>query len=498
MKHMVIILCCLFVFSCNTEDKIKENPETVQEEFPTKSITLWSDKTELFVEFPALVVNEPSKFAAHFTVLEGHKPITKGELTVNLIKKENIEVSDVVSEPSSPGIFSPTITPKSQGNYQLVFHINTGDYKDKLIIEDVIVYNSKAIAIEALGTGDEVGGITFFKEQAWKMGFQTAPVIKKEVHEAITTFGVWEAAPSDFQTLVANASGKVTYAKANITVGTYVKKGETIMTVSGQGFVSNNLSTEIQKAKAIYTQAEATYNRKKQLFESKIISKAEWEMVERDYRIAKEEYQKLASGYSSKGKSIKAPFNGYIQALHALNGDFVSEGETLLAITDSRSSLLKIQVSSKYANKLQNIANVWYQIDGENWSNTKRTKGEILSVDKSVSVDKPMLLVYAKVNDAISMPIGSVTQATLSVGQPEEGLVIPTSALLEDYGNYTVIVQLSGENFDKRQVTVGKQNGDEVQILSGLKLGEFVVAKGAYQVKTASMSGEAPAHGHAH
>jgi cobalt-zinc-cadmium efflux system membrane fusion protein len=34
--------------------------------------------------------------------------------------------------------------------------------------------------------------------------------------------------------------------------------------------------------------------------------------------------------------------------------------------------------------------------------------------------------------------------------------------------------------------------------LSGLKLGEVVVTKGAYQVKMASMSGQVPAHGHSH
>ncbi|MDE1207644.1 efflux RND transporter periplasmic adaptor subunit [Tenacibaculum larymnensis] len=495
MKNMVIILCCVFVFSCST--KKTTNATATLEEFPTKSETLWTDKTELFVEFPALVVNEPSRFAAHFTQLKKHLPVTEGSVTVNLIKKGEVVATHTVNVPSSPGIFSPTITPKTQGNFQLIFKINTPTYKDELIIEDVIVYHSKAIAIEALGTSNESGGITFLKEQAWKMDFQTAPVLKKEVHEAIKTFGIWEAAPSDFETLVANASGKVTFTK-NITVGTSIKKGETIMTISSRGFVSNNLTVELEKAKAVYQQSEANYNRKKELFDSKIIAKSEWEQVERDYTIAKENYQNLAKGYSSKGKGIRAPFNGYIQSLNVSNGSYVSEGSSLFIITDSKSSLLKIQVSPKYSNILQHIDNIWYQTDDTNWSNIKSTNGEILSVDKTVSLEKPMLLVYAKVNDAISMPIGGVTQATLSVGKPEIGLVIPTSALLEDYGNYTVIVQLSGESFEKRQVTIGKQNGDEVQILLGLKAGEYVVSKGAYQVKTASMSGEAPAHGHAH
>jgi cobalt-zinc-cadmium efflux system membrane fusion protein len=42
------------------------------EEMPTVDYTVWTDKTELFVEFPVLIVGNTSRFAAHFTVLEKH------------------------------------------------------------------------------------------------------------------------------------------------------------------------------------------------------------------------------------------------------------------------------------------------------------------------------------------------------------------------------------------------------------------------------------------
>jgi multidrug efflux pump subunit AcrA (membrane-fusion protein) len=77
-------------------------------------------------------------------------------------------------------------------------------------------------------------------------------------------------------------------------------------------------------------------------------------------------------------------------------------------------------------------------------------------------------------------------------------LVIPISALLEDYGSYSVIVQVSGESFERRPVKIGKRNGRNVEVLSGLETGEMVVTQGAYQVKMASMSGSTPAHGHEH
>jgi hypothetical protein len=128
----------------------------------------------------------------------------------------------------------------------------------------------------------------------------------------------------------------------------------------------------------------------------------------------------------------------------------------------------------------------------------KEKGGKILSVGKEVETNQPLLSVFAEVNEGVQMPEGSFTEVQLAVGKGIKSAVIPVSALLEDYGKYTVIVQRSGESFERRNVIIGQQNGSEVEIMEGLRPGEVVVAKGAYQVKMASMSGQAPAHGHAH
>ena len=96
------------------------------------------------------------------------------------------------------------------------------------------------------------------------------------------------------------------------------------------------------------------------------------------------------------------------------------------------------------------------------------------------------------------MPEGAFTKVDVAIGSTGTGLVIPESALLEDYGKYSVVVQLSGESFEMRNITIGKRNGNEVEVLSGLKANEVVVTTGAFQIKMASMSGNAPTHGHAH
>lgn len=478
------------------EDGEEHANETVA--VPALNFTIWTGKTELFVEFPALVVGNSSRFAAHFTVLDRHQPVREGTVTVNLIKGGK-GIRSTADAPSSPGIFTPTLQPKEAGDYLLVFELKTPEYADRIEVGTVQVFATAEEAIQGSSVAAEnPNAISFLKEQAWKMDFQTAQVVEKAVLDVIPTSGVWKVAPSDYQTLIAPASGRVAFSKGMFTEGSPVKKGQVLMTVSGAGLTTENLDTEIQKAKAEFDQSKSEYDRKKELFEAKIVPKSEFEKVEQRYLIAKANFETLSRGYTGSGKQISSPIDGYIKTIQAKNGEYVSQGTALITVTSHKSSLLEVQVSPAYFSQLQQLQDIFYQTSPGNWSSLKEKGGKILSVGKEVESDRPLLAVYAEVNEGVEMPEGSFTEAQLAVGIPTNQPVMPISALLEDYGQYSVIVQLSGESFERRNVQIGKKNGAEVEVLSGLKPGEVVVTQGAFQVKMASMSGQAPAHGHAH
>lgn len=262
MRYIIVMLS-LLVFSCqSTEDHGHPHDEDgghsiASEEKPAVDYTVWTDQTELFVEFPALIVGETSRFAAHFTVLNGHQPVREGRVTVSLINGDK-GIRHTVDAPSSPGIFGPSLQPKEGGVYQLVFELKTPTYSDRIVLNDIPIFATMEEAEKALaGEGENGNAITFLKEQAWKMEFQTAPVLKKEVFQTIPTSGIWKVAPSDYQTEVAPATGRVSFSSGVLTEGSPVKKGQVLMTISSAGLTSNNLSAEIQKAKADYEQAKS-------------------------------------------------------------------------------------------------------------------------------------------------------------------------------------------------------------------------------------------------
>jgi len=494
MKY-IILLSAMLLMSCGNQKKDSTASEV--ESIPAKSITLWTDKTELFVEFPALVVGENSRFAAHFTVLDKHKPVREGEVTVSLIKGDN-GIRNTAESPSSPGIFSPSLQPKEAGNFKLIFDIKTPTFSDTLIVHDIIVYASKEDAINALGAASEDAGISFLKEQAWKIDFQTAPVVSGKIYDVINTSGVWMPSLGSVKSLVAKSNGVVDFKVNNLTEGTAVKQGQLLMSLNSQGLASNNLSTEIANARSNFEQAESEYERKKELYNSKIIPKSEFEKVEGNFAIAKSNYQSLTSGVSGGSKQIRAPFDGFIKSITVSNGDYVEQGVALVSIGTHQSKVLKTQLAPNYGLSMENVQGIWFQTKEGEWKNVSDAEGSILSIGKDVERENPLISVFVQVNAEVDMPEGSLTPVQIAMGDATQNTMIPVNSLLEDYGSYSVIVQLSGEGFERRPVKIGKRNGKNVEILQGLEVGEVVVTTGAYQVKMASMSGSTPAHGHEH
>ncbi|MEP6262675.1 MAG: efflux RND transporter periplasmic adaptor subunit [Gillisia sp.] len=501
MKYIVIGFISLFLISCgnSVEEDHAHDAEGnhLSLEVPAISKTIWTDQTELFVEFPALVAGKTSKFAAHFTVLDKHQPVREGSVTVSLIKGES-GIRHTAEGPSSPGIFSPALQPKEAGFYDLVFDLKTPQYTDRIVIQNVQVYASVAEASQNLSIEEDDGGISFLKEQAWKIDFQTEPVTQGEVYDIVNTSGVWKAPPGTYKALAAGSNGIVNFVFENLTEGSEVKKGQLLMNLSSEGLSSNNMQAEIAQAKARLDQAKAEYDRKKLLYEDRIVPKAEMERVESNYRVAEANYRALASNYGAGGKQIRAPFDGFIKSINTSNGAFVDQGAELVTIGTHRSSMLQTKLSTSHNPTKESIANIWYQNENGDWKEVVESGGSVISVGKDVENQSPLIQVYVQVNDEVNMPDGSFTQVQIALGKPETGIVAPEAALLEDYGSYSVIVQTGGESFERRPIKIGKRNGKNVQVLSGLDAGEVVVTSGNYQVKMASMSGETPGHGHAH
>jgi cobalt-zinc-cadmium efflux system membrane fusion protein len=139
---------------------------------------------------------------------------------------------------------------------------------------------------------------------------------------------------------------------------------------------------------------------------------------------------------------------------------------------------------------------VEFRVEGSTRLYTARRVVSVGSVIDSLSRTVPVLFEVANPDGALK--VGANASVAVRTGLRQQGVVLPASAILDEDGRPIVYVQPEGERFEKREITVGDREGDRVLVRGGLKAGERVVTGAAYQVRLASLSSSAPAHGHEH
>jgi RND family efflux transporter MFP subunit len=504
MKQLIVAwLLTIIIAGCRGKSA-EDHPHTadgghVEEELQALSYTVYTDKSELFVEFKPLIVGQTSKFAAHLTKLgENFLPVAEGTVTVSLIQGTK-GIKNTATAPASPGIFRLALQPAEAGLGKLVFDIQSGALNDRIIIDSIEVYADKNSAIAA--QSPDAGGtdISYLKEQAWKVEFANAPVRKETLFDVVKTTGEILSAPGDEVTVAAKSNGIVKFASNTNVVGSPIRIGQSMFSVTGGEIPFENVAAAKQSARAELTTAEAEYSRASELIKDKLITRGEFEAAKLRYQNAQIALTNLSRNYSAGGKSLSSPISGYIKNILVSEGQYVIAGQPLATITKNQKLVLRADVSLKDANRISSIQEANFTIIQNKLNyNTKTLNGKLLSIGKTTEDATPFIPVHFQIDSRPGIMPGSFAEVYLKTVPIYNALVIPTSALIEEQGLFYVYVQTEGESFQKRELKLGANDGEKVQVLSGLAEGERIVTKGAYQIKLSQASGALPAHGHEH
>lgn len=495
MKYL-ITMCLLAAGMIACKQKAAKEAEA--EGLEPVAYTLYTGKSELFVEFKPLVVGQTSKFAAHLTILgENFLPYTKGTVTVSFIQNGK-GIKNTANAPGSPGIFRLALQPAQAGTGKLIFDIQTTAFTDQFIIDSVEVYADEKTAIAAQPKELAGSDISYLKEQAWKVEFANAPVMKETMFDVIKATGEIQSAPGDEVTIAAKSNGIVKFVGNNNITGSAIRAGQTMFTVTGGEIPFENVEAAKQTARAELTTAKSEYARASELIKDKLITQGDFQNAKLRFEHAQITLNNLGRNYNG-GKSLSSSINGFIKNIMVSEGQYVSAGQPLATITKNQRLILKADVSLKDAGKINSIQEANFTILQTKQSyNTKELNGKLLSVGKTTAGNSPFIPVHFQMDSKPDMLPGSYAEVYLKTIPISDALVIPVSALIEELGIFYVYVQTEGESFQKRELKLGANDGQKVQILSGVAEGERVVTKGGYQIKLSQASGALPAHGHEH
>jgi RND family efflux transporter MFP subunit len=499
MNKVFILFACFttLIVGCKSDNQ-DQNKKHEHSHTEPLSYTIYSEKSELFVEFQPLVIGKLSKFAAHFTKLDKNfTPIREGTVTLKLIGKKD-QPAFRADSPSSPGIFNLSLKPYNTGVYQLVFNIKTKDFSDVITIDDVKVYPDSKTA-EADQKENKIEEIVYLKEQAWKVEFANKKIVKQNFTEIIKTTGHILPAQGDEVIITAKSNGIITYDNHQKLIGSSVNAGEVLFLITGNGLTENNIDNEYSNTLAIFEKNKADYKRAQKLVKDNIISEKEFLETQLLYKNAQTTFNTIAKNYSANGKKITSPLTGFIKNIMVNEGEYVEVGNPIASVSQNKRLVLKAEVPQKHYTKLTSIASANFKtVYDDMIYDTDSLDGKFISYGKSTDEHAYYIPVNFEIDNKGGIIPGSFIEVFLKTNIIKDALVIPISALIEEHGHYSAYVQTSGEGFQKRELKIGANDGISVQVLSGINVNERVVTKGWYQIKLSTMSGKMPAHGHAH
>lgn len=470
------------------------------------AITRWTDRFELFVEFPPPAPAKPISYHAHVTRLSGFQAVTDGRFTVRYKQDGKVAAEATVTKLLRPGIFRPEGVAPGAGRYTLEMTYEHGGQTDVFDGGPIDVTDKPKSQEAAADTGE----ISFLKETQWTIPFATAWATTREIRRAVELPAVVETAGSDQMTLGAPTSGRFFHdEKQALATGRRVKKGEVlgsiVPNVEGEDFT--RLEASADEATLQKKQTEAEIARVSPLVEQGLLPerrlielKNELAVQEARVAAARRRVGRVIAPGGAGGLPIRASMDGVVREVLVPNGEPVHAGAVLLRMAGTDHLWLRSRFVARPAGELANAEPVSVRLaDGKRVDLFGRAS--FLSPDPIVDPATRLATWLLDVTpgaagaDAELRP-GAAVVLSVRAGVARKVLTVPRKAVVEISTRPFVFVQTGGESFVKRRVELGTTDGVFTEITSGVADGERVVTEGGFDIHVASLSGSVESHRH--
>jgi multidrug efflux system membrane fusion protein len=156
----------------------------------------------------------------------------------------------------------------------------------------------------------------------------------EEIMRTIVVNG--KTAPARFVDLAAETDGRIEFV--GVRRGASVNRGEIIVRLD-----ERDRRARLSQAEATVRQRQVEYEGREQLKSESYVSEAQLQEAIAQLEAAKTELTRARLDLDYM--SIRAPFNGALQARHVEEGDFVSRGDPIARFVDNRTIIVSANVS---------------------------------------------------------------------------------------------------------------------------------------------------------
>ncbi|RKD30628.1 efflux RND transporter periplasmic adaptor subunit [Thermohalobacter berrensis] len=376
-------------------------------------------------------------------------------------------------------------------------------------------------------------GAFIYKNYTSAVAVEVYEVEKGNIYEYIEETAIVK--PREHRIITAKVGGEI--VNINKEVGEKVKKGDILIELNTDeiSLQIDKAKTKLEGLKASYketikptkkeviNQAEAKVRsieikleeakrraeNNKKLYENDVISYEEYsssvnalKQLEEELKIAKNELEILRNGVSSNIKKqhiaqikgleydiemlkkrkedylVKSPISGEILEVYLKEGDFVQPGTRFLEVGSTNNLYLQAEVLVDEIADISEGTEVLIVSDDlgiEAKGAVEKIYPKAFSRMSELGIEQKRVRVDILIKDKISdLRVGYELDVNFLINKKEDVLLLPQSAVFEDEGvNYVFVIENGKAKL--REVEIGIEGDEEIEIISGLKMGEKVI-----------------------
>lgn len=355
---------------------------------------------------------------------------------------------------------------------------------------------------EAEAKKEETSFITL-KPEAQKLAEIAIEELRlRPIRSELQVLGAIQADESRLAHVGSRIPGRIVEVLASL--GDLVKKGEELALIDSPEL--GQAQSEYLTARAKLLVAEKAFERAKMLIEGKVIGSGEFQRREGDYFSGKagaqaaedrlhllgmteQEVKNVGSESSARSQvAIVSPLSGTIIERHITMGEVVEPVKTLFTIADLTTLWGIADIPENDLSKVKKGLTAEVSVPAypqERFSGKITYLSDTLDpASRTLKVRIAVENVKGKLKPEMFASFRILTEET------EKTLAVPEPAVQREGKESIVFVAHNEKGFEKRAVELGREGQGYYQVVSGLKLGEKVVTKGAFTLKSEALKSQ--------
>lgn len=301
-----------------------------------------------------------------------------------------------------------------------------------------------------------------------------APVTSAPMRQSIVAFGTQAFSADALHAISVPYQARV--AKVDVVAGQSVRKGDALIVLAPTAAAA----LELRRAENDAAFASKELARTRQLFAQHLATNTDLAVAEQAAQNAQAAQASAQARFGGLGeRTLRTGHDGVVTDIAAHAGEVIAADAAFAHVGDAGGLRLELGVEPSAIAQVRVGAPVNFHLlqDG-----AAEQHAIVERVGSQIDAQTRLIPVVAKPEDAGRVPPGAAVSARIETGTGKPGLGVPRAAVLWQGNKAYVFVVQAGKAM-RRAVDAGEDDGDRIQIKSGLAAGESVVVLGNYELE---------------